>query len=127
MNLELRRAKLAVTIAFLINGFTAGTFVARIPDFKKILEISNGTLGLSLLFVSIGVFAALKPAGRNAAKFGSQPVILWGTVAIAMTYVLLGLLFNLQWFWFSLFLFGFALATGCLGAQFVRQAQSQHA
>ena len=111
MDLELRRAKLAVTIAFLINGFTAGTFVARIPDFKKILEISNGTLGLSLLFVSIGVFAALKPAGRNAAKFGSQPVILWGTVAIAMTYVLLGLLFNLQWFWFSLFLFGFALAT----------------
>ncbi|MEN9305224.1 MAG: hypothetical protein RLY76_492, partial [Actinomycetota bacterium] len=66
MDTELRRAKLAVTTAFVINGFTAGTFVARIPDFKKILEISNGTLGLSLLFVSIGVFTALKPAGRNA-------------------------------------------------------------
>lgn len=105
------RARLAVTVAFIINGFTAGTFVARIPDFKKILEISNGTLGLSLLFVSIGVFAALKPAGRNAAKYGSRPIVLWGTVGIAITYVLLGFLFNLQWFWLSLFLFGFALAT----------------
>jgi fucose permease len=111
MDTELRRAKLAVTTAFVINGFTAGTFVARIPDFKKILEISNGTLGLSLLFVSIGVFTALKPAGRNAAKFGSRPIILWGTIAIALSYILLGFLFNLQWFWLTLFLFGFALAT----------------
>lgn len=111
MDSQLGRARIAVTAAFVINGFTAGTFVARIPDFKKILQISNGTLGLSLLFVSIGVFAALKPAGRNAAKYGSRPIILWGTAGIALTYVLLGMLLNLQWFWFSLFLFGFALAT----------------
>ena len=38
MDLALRRARLAVTITFIVNGFTAGTFVARIPDFKKILE-----------------------------------------------------------------------------------------
>ncbi len=107
----MRRARLAVTITFIINGFTAGTFVARIPDFKRILDVSNGTLGLSLLFVSIGVFVALKPAGRNAAKFGSQPVIFWSTLALAISCILVGLLFNLQWFWFSLFIFGFAIAT----------------
>ncbi|MFN9956774.1 MAG: MFS transporter, partial [bacterium] len=72
MDLALRRARLAVTVTFIVNGFTAGTFVARIPDFKKLLEISNGTLGASLLFVSMGVFLALKPAGKNSAKFGSQ-------------------------------------------------------
>ncbi|MBU3692279.1 MAG: MFS transporter [Candidatus Nanopelagicaceae bacterium] len=111
METSLRRARLAVTITFIINGFTAGTFVARIPDFKRILDVSNGTLGLSLLFVSIGVFVALKPAGRNAAKFGSQPVIFWSTLALAISCILVGLLLNLQWFWFSLFIFGFALAT----------------
>ncbi len=111
METTLRRARLAVTITFIINGFTAGTFVARIPDFKRILDVSNGTLGLSLLFVSIGVFVALKPAGRNAAKFGSQPVIFWSTLALAISCILVGLLFNLQWFWFSLFIFGFAIAT----------------
>jgi fucose permease len=111
MESTLRRARLAVTITFIINGFTAGTFVARIPDFKRLLDISNGTLGLSLLFVSIGVFLALKPAGKNAARFGSQPVIFWSTLALAISCVLVGLLFNLQWFWFSLFVFGFAIAT----------------
>ena len=111
MDTTLRRAHLAVTITFIINGFTAGTFVARIPDFKRILDVSNGTLGLSLLFVSIGVFVALKPAGRNAAKFGSQPVIFWSTLALAISCTLVGSLFNLQWFWFSLFVFGFAIAT----------------
>jgi fucose permease len=111
METSLRRARLAVTITFIINGFTAGTFVARIPDFKRLLDISNGTLGLSLLFVSIGVFVALRPAGRNSARFGSKPVIFWSTLAVAGSCVLVGLLFNLQWFWFSLFVFGFALAT----------------
>ena len=39
MDLTLRRARIAVTITFITNGFTAGTFVARIPDFKRILDI----------------------------------------------------------------------------------------
>lgn len=111
MDLTLKRARIAVTVTFIVNGFTAGTFVARIPDFKKLLEISNGTLGLSLLFISMGVFLALKPAGKNSAKFGSQPVVFWSTIALAFSCVLVGALFSLQWFWFSLFLLGFALAT----------------
>ncbi|MEN9453725.1 MAG: hypothetical protein RLZZ19_212 [Actinomycetota bacterium] len=111
MDLALRRARIAVTITFIVNGFAAGSFVARIPDFKRILEISNGTLGGSLLFVSIGVFLALRPAGKRAAKYGSQPVIFWATLALSGALVLVGLLLSLQWLWFSLFLFGFALAT----------------
>ena len=48
---ELRRARIGVTLAFVVNGFTAGTFVARIPDIKKILGVSDGTLGC-LLYTS---------------------------------------------------------------------------
>ena len=111
MDLALRRARIAVTITFIINGFSAGSFVARIPDFKRILDISNGTLGLSLLFVSAGVFLALKPAGKYSAKFGSQPIIFFSTIALALSYLLLGALFSLTWFWITLFIFGFVLAT----------------
>ena len=110
MDLALRRARIAVTVTFIINGFSAGSFVARIPDFKRILDVSNGTLGLSLLFVSAGVFLALKPAGRYSAKFGSQPVIFFSTIALALSYLLLGALFSLTWFWITLFIFGFVLA-----------------
>jgi len=111
MDLTLRRARIAVTITFITNGFTAGTFVARIPDFKRILEISNGTLGGSLLFVSIGVFLALRPAGKSAARHGSNPVVFWATLALAIACVLVGLLLSLQWFWISLFLLGYSIAT----------------
>ncbi|NBN91266.1 MAG: MFS transporter, partial [Actinobacteria bacterium] len=74
MDFALGRARIGITVTFIINGFSAGSFVARIPDFKRILDISNSTLGLSLLFVSAGVFLALKPAGKYSAKFGSQPI-----------------------------------------------------
>ena len=111
MELALSRAKLAVTITFLINGFTVGTFVARIPDFKKTLDISNGTLGSSLLFISIGVFTALRPAGQNSARFGSKPVILISSTALALSLPLLGAVLSLYWFWATCFLFGFTLAT----------------
>ena len=111
MDLALRRARIAVTITFIINGFSAGSFVARIPDFKRILDISNATLGLSLLFVSAGVFLALKPAGKYSAKYGSQPIIFFSTIALALSYLLLGALFSLTWFWITLFIFGFVLAT----------------
>lgn len=111
MDIALSRARIAVTVTFIINGFSAGSFVARIPDFKRILDISNGTLGLSLLFVSAGVFLALKPAGKYSAKFGSQPIIFFSTIALALSYLLLGALFSLTWFWITLFIFGFVLAT----------------
>jgi fucose permease len=111
MDLTLRRARIGVTATFIVNGFTAGTFVARIPDFKEILDISNGTLGGSLLFVSIGVFLALRPAGKSAAKYGSNPVVFWATIALAFSCVLVGALLSLQWFWVSLFLLGFSIAT----------------
>lgn len=111
MRPDLRRARLGVTLAFIVNGFTAGTFVARIPDLKKILDVSDGTLGLSLLFVSLGVFLALAPAGSNCARFGSAPMTIWGTLAIAASLPLVGLLPSLEFTWFALFIFGFALAT----------------
>jgi MFS family permease len=111
MSEDLRRARIGVTLAFVVNGFTAGSFVARIPDIKKILGISDGTLGLSLLFISIGVFLALRPAGRNSARFGSAPVTFWGTIGIAISLPIVGLLPSLQFTWFAFFIFGFMLAT----------------
>ena len=111
MDQRLKIARIGVTLAFIVNGFTAGSFVARIPDFKRILGVSDGTLGLSLLFVSIGVFLALRPAGRNSAKFGSSPVMFWSTLAIAASLPIVGWLPSLQFTWFALFIFGFTLAT----------------
>lgn len=103
---EYRKARLATLIAFFINGFSVGNFVSRIPDFKSELGISNGLLGASLLCASIGVLSALRPASRNSAKYGSGPVTKYSAFTLALAVPLVGLLFNLSWFLFSLFIYG---------------------
>jgi len=105
-NDEFRKARLATLIAFLMNGFNVGNFVSRIPDFKYELGITNSVLGASLFFGSIGVLAALRPASRAAAKYGSGPVTKYGAFTLALAVPLVGLLFNLPWFLFSLFIYG---------------------
>jgi MFS family permease len=105
-NDEFRKARLATLIAFLINGFSVGNFVSRIPDFKYELGISNGVLGASLFCASIGVLAALRPASRAAAKYGSGPVTKYAAFTLSLAVPLVGLLFNLPWFIFSLFIYG---------------------
>ena len=106
----MKRAKLAVTLTFITNGLAVGSFVARIPDIKARLEISNSTLGILLLFSSIGVFLALGPSGKLSAKHGSAPIAFWASITLSVAMVLLGLIFNIVWFCFALFLYGFALA-----------------
>jgi hypothetical protein len=61
---SLKRARFATLIAFILNGFALGTLVARIPDIKKSLFLSNSQVGITLLFIAIGAFTALKPAGK---------------------------------------------------------------
>ena len=111
METELRRARIATTTTFVLNGFTVGAFVARIPDYKRALELSDRLLGASLLFVSIGVFLALRPAGRNCARLGSQPVIFRSTLALALILPFAGALLSVEWMWLTFFLFGFCIAT----------------
>ncbi len=101
-----RKPRLATLIAFLINGFSVGNFVSRIPDFKNELNISNGVLGASLFCASVGVLTALRPASRSAAKYGSGPISRYSAFTLALAVPLVGLLFNLQWFLFSLFIYG---------------------
>ena len=107
---ESKRAKLAVTLTFITNGLAVGSFVARIPDIKAHLHISNATLGTILLSASVGVFLALGPSGKLSAKYGSSPIAGGATLALSTATVLLGFIFNIVWFCFSLFLFGFASA-----------------
>ena len=106
----MKRAKLAVTLTFITNGLGVGSFVARIPDIKSHLQISNATLGTILLSSSIGVFLALRPSGKLSAKHGSAPIAFAASIALAVATILLGFVFNIAWLCFSLFLFGFTSA-----------------
>ena len=107
-----KQARFAVTATFITNGLVVGAFVARIPDIKKTLEISNSTLSLCLLASALGVFAALPFAGKLCAKYGSSPVAFYGTLAMVAAWTLQSFAFFSVWaFAFTAFLAGYTLAT----------------
>jgi MFS family permease len=111
----IKRAKGACVIAFILNGFTLGSLIARIPDLKFTLNLSNSQVGLSLLFVAVGVFLALKPAGMLCAKYGSRPIILLGTLFIALAVTAVAFSSSLWTLRLSLFLIGYCTATHDIG------------
>jgi MFS family permease len=107
-----KQARFAVTATFVTNGLVVGAFVARIPDIKRTLEISNSTLSLCLLASALGVFAALPFAGKLCAKYGSSPVAFYGTLAMVAAWTLQSFsLFSVWVFGFTAFLAGYFLAT----------------
>ena len=109
---SLKQARLAVTITFITNGLVVGAFVARIPDIKKTLDISNSTLSLCLLAASLGVFAALPAAGKLSAKYGSSPVAFYSTLAMALAWTLQSFTLFAVWaFALTAFTAGYTLAT----------------
>lgn len=61
---EVRRARVAVAIIFAAHGAVYGTFATRIPWITERLDLSPGSLGLALLFASVGAMSAMPFAGR---------------------------------------------------------------
>jgi len=104
-----KRARAAVTVAFVTNGFVVGAFIARIPDFKQILGIRDGQLGTALLCSSIGLLIGLGPSGRLSAKRGSAWVAVPAAISLAISTVIVGLSHSLWQLSASLFLFGLFL------------------
>jgi predicted MFS family arabinose efflux permease len=88
------KARIAITTAFIINGATVGAFYARVPDFKKQLEISNSALGVALLCIAVGVLIGLGFSGRQSAKRGSAPVTYYATYALGLSLLLVGPVLN---------------------------------
>ena len=107
---RIRRARIAVIAAFVTNGAVSGSFVARIPDIKKTLDLTPSELGVLLFCASLGVLTALGPAGRIVAKQGSRTVSIWSTVLLGTSLVPVGLMPNEWIFGTALFLYGALLA-----------------
>lgn len=117
---QIQKARIAVTVAFIINGSMAGTFYSRLADIKATLQITNSQLGLALLTVSLGVLIGLSFSGKQSAKRGSAPVIYKSTYALGAVIVLVGVAPN-----FLSMCFAFLVLGACLAIQDV--AMNSHA
>ena len=77
----LRRARDAVMVSFLFNGFGLASWVSRIPEARQELSLSNGELGLLLLAISAGSVLSLPSTGGLVDRWGAARVVRVGVVA----------------------------------------------
>ena len=105
------RARIAITVAFVVNGSMAGSFYSRIADIKKNLDISNSALGIALLIVALGVLIGLAFSGKQSAKHGSAPITHYATYALGTSLLGLGLANNYATLCLSFLIIGACLST----------------
>ena len=88
-----------------------GTFFSRIADIKRGFGISNSSLGLALLGVSIGVLGGIGFSGKQSALRGSAPVTFYATYALGAALLLVGAINNFYTMCITFLLLGACNAT----------------
>ncbi|HZB29431.1 MAG TPA: MFS transporter, partial [Streptosporangiaceae bacterium] len=103
---EMRRARVAVLAYFFLLGMVSAVWVARIPAVKHRLDLTDGTLGVALLAMPVGLVAVMLVCGRLVDRFGSGRVTRPAGVVFALALVPLGLADDLLALVAGLLLFG---------------------
>ena len=86
------RAKRAVGAVFFVFGTDIGAWASRIPDFKTLLGVEEGPLGLILLAVACGAMCGFPTAGHLVDRFGAVTVAK--TLAVVLILAFLSLPFG---------------------------------
>jgi MFS family permease len=80
-----RAGVVPIAIVFVANGFGAGpSFLARLPERQRQLELSEGQLGLVVAGMGLGALLASAIAGRLVERTGSRTVVAGSAVALGL-------------------------------------------
>lgn len=104
----MRAARAAVTVVFVVHGAVFGTWAARIPAVRAELDLTAGQLGIALLALALGSFAALPFAAWTVGRRGSRTTAARGIVLFAALLPLAALAPSLALLAAVLFCFGAA-------------------
>lgn len=86
-----RRARVAVSVLFCVNGALIGSFLARLPAVKSELELSNAALGAGVAFGPAGALLASSVAGILVARVGSGRLAVASSATYGVLLPLIGL------------------------------------
>lgn len=96
---RVRRATLAVTVMFALNGAAFATFAARLPDVKSLLGLSPAGLGLFLISGSIGSVIGLPMSGWVAGRLGARIAVRTATLVTTAAYLATGVAVGTHHHW----------------------------
>jgi MFS family permease len=72
--------RIAVKIAFFLNGFIYANWVSRLPRIQELYAADNGTIGIVLLAMSLGAVAAMPFTGWMIIRNGSRRITIVAVV-----------------------------------------------
>jgi MFS family permease len=72
--------RIAVKIAFFLNGFIYANWVSRLPRIQELYKADNGTIGIVLLSMSLGAVIAMPFTGWIIIKNGSRRITLFAVI-----------------------------------------------
>lgn len=90
----------------MLNGAVIGGLIPYFPHIQRVLHLSAGDLGVSLLFSPLGALVATPQLGRLIGRYGSRTLILATTFLLCISTPLALAAPNVWLFRASLFLFG---------------------
>src|ERR1700722_11711503 len=105
---EMGRARLAVSLIFLIHGILVSNWLARIPAVRQNLGLSVGVLGTVLLATAAGALIGMPLTPKLVGRFGSARMTRISTLALCACVGLPGLAWNALVLALALFLYGAA-------------------
>ncbi|WP_203916533.1 MFS transporter [Rugosimonospora africana] len=104
--MSVRKARVSVSLLFLLYGTILGTWTARIPAVKHRLALTDGQLSLALLAFAAGAIVGMQASGRLVDKYGSTTVMIPAVLADGVLLVGPSLAANLPVLAVSLLAFG---------------------
>lgn len=92
----------ALNAMFLLNGFSYGNWISRLPRFQEIYGLDNGGIGLILLSHAVGALIAMPITGLIISRVGSRRATIYAAwtflfwmvfIPLAPSALVLGIIF----------------------------------
>jgi len=112
--------RIAVKIAFFVNGFIFANWVSRLPRIQELYGADNGTIGLVLLSLSIGAVVAMPFTGWVIIKNGSRKVTIYAALLYCLIVTFIPVLPGIHLLFVLYFFMG--IVTGVLDVAMNAQA-----
>lgn len=83
MTASVRTRRNALSGLFFLPGITISSWVTRTPDVRDLVGASTAQMGLILFGLSIGSMTGILTSGSFVTRWGTRPVMIAGTLAMA--------------------------------------------
>ncbi|SDK81354.1 Fucose permease [Glycomyces sambucus] len=80
----------ALSALFFLPGITISSWVTRTPDVRDLVGASTAQMGLILFGLSVGSMTGILAAGPLVSRWGTRPVMIAGTLAMAFGAAVIG-------------------------------------